>query len=54
MRNILTGLGRRDEQDLRAVAEARPEGGGATVLGYGVAPCTGSAQGRRSQYRGDG
>ena len=45
MRNVLTGIGRRHQQGLRARRRVAAEGGGATVLGYGVAPCTGLRKG---------
>ena len=45
MRNVLTALDVGTSKVCVLVAEPLPEGGGATVLGYGVAPCTGLRKG---------
>jgi cell division protein FtsA len=45
MRNVLTALDVGTSKVCALVAESLPEGGGATVLGYGVAPCTGLRKG---------
>src|SRR5580700_2493884 len=45
MRNVLTALDVGTSKVCALVAEQVPEGGGATVLGYGVAPCTGLRKG---------
>ena len=45
MRNVLTALVVGTSKFCALVAESLPEGGGATVLGYGVAPCTGLRKG---------
>lgn len=45
MRNVLTALDIGTSKVCALVAEPLPEGGGATVLGYGVAPCTGLRKG---------
>ena len=45
MRNVLTALDVGTSKVCALVAEPLPEGGGATVLGYGVAPCTGLRKG---------
>jgi cell division protein FtsA len=45
MRNVLTALDIGTSKVCALVAESLPEGGGATVLGYGVAPCTGLRKG---------
>ncbi len=45
MRNVLTALDVGTSKVCALVAEPAPEGGGATVLGYGVSPCTGLRKG---------
>jgi cell division protein FtsA len=45
MRNVLTALDVGTSKVCALVAEPLPEGGGATVLGYGLAPCTGLRKG---------
>jgi cell division protein FtsA len=45
MRNVLTALDVGTSKVCALVAESLPEGGGATVLGFGVAPCTGLRKG---------
>jgi cell division protein FtsA len=45
MRNVLAALDVGTSKICALVAESLPEGGGATVLGYGVAPCTGLRKG---------
>src|SRR6202163_1505885 len=45
MRSVLTALDVGTSKVCALVAEQVPEGSGATVLGYGVAPCTGLRKG---------
>src|SRR5580700_11661325 len=45
MRNVLTALDVGTSKVCALVAEPLPEGGGATVLGYGVSPCAGLRKG---------
>jgi cell division protein FtsA len=45
MRNVLAALDVGTSKVCALIAEPLPEGGGATVLGYGVAPCTGLRKG---------
>jgi cell division protein FtsA len=45
MRSVLTALDVGTSKVCALVAEPLPEGGGATVLGYGVSPCVGLRKG---------
>jgi cell division protein FtsA len=45
MKNVLTALDVGTSKVCALIAEALPEGGGATVLGHGIAPCTGLRKG---------
>ena len=45
MRSVLTALDVGTSKVCALVAESLPEGGGATVLGYGVSPCAGLRKG---------